>query len=128
METAVQVLAIIQFLVIGLSHILQPRVWVQFFLNLREKGDAGVFVVAFMSLWFGSVVVAFHNVWSGIPLVLTLIGWAQVLKAAVYFTFPAFAGRRMQLVSLERAHLFIYPGVAFVVLAGLLAYHVFLTA
>ena len=82
-----------------------------------------MFVVAFMSLGFGSIVAAFHPVWSGIPLVLTLLGWAQVLKALIYFSFPQFGLRKLQLVSLERAWMFIVAGVVLLGLAGLFAYH-----
>ena len=89
MERAVEVFALVNFLVIGLSHVLRPRAWVAFFSFLREQGEAGVFANAFLSLTFGSIVVAFHEVWTGLPLILTLVGWAQVLKALVYFTFPA---------------------------------------
>jgi hypothetical protein len=122
-ESAVQVYAIVNFAIIGLSHIFAPRAWAQFFMLLREKGHAGVLVVAFISLSFGSVVAAFHPIWSGIPLVLTLIGWAQVLKAAIYFVFPGFGLRRLEVISVERARLFVYPGGAFVGIAGLLLYH-----
>src|SRR5688572_2285538 len=128
MERAIQVYALIQFVVIGLSHVFQPRAWVTFFILLRDKGDAGVFAVAFMSLWFGSIVVAFHNVWTGLPIALTVIGWAQVLKGLVYFTFPAFGLRRMQMVSYDRAYIFIPGGVVFLVLAGVLGYHLWATA
>lgn len=41
MERATEIYAAVQFLVIGLSHVLQPRVWVDFFTWLREKGHAG---------------------------------------------------------------------------------------
>lgn len=123
MERAVQVFAVINFLAIGLSHILAPKAWAQFFILIRDKGHAGVFAVAFLSLWFGSIVAAFHNVWSGVPVVLTVVGWAQVAKALLYFSFPSFGLRRLEGISLERAHVFIYPGVAFVALAGLLGYH-----
>lgn len=122
-ERAVQVFAIANFLVIGLSHVVRPRVWVDFFAWLRERGEAGAFANAFLSLIFGSIVVAFHNVWTGIPLVLTLVGWAQVLKALVYFTFPAWGLRKMRIPSAEKPGLFVYPGVALLVLAGLLGYH-----
>ena len=128
MERAIQVFALIQFIVIGLSHVLQPRAWVTFFILLREKGDAGVFVVAFLSLIFGSIVVAFHNVWTGLPIALTVIGWAQVVKGLIYFTFPAFGLRRLQTVSYERAFVFIPAGVAFLVLAAVLGYHLWATA
>ena len=128
MQRAIQVYALIQFVVIGLSHIFQPRAWVTFFTVLREKGDAGVFVVAFMSLVFGSLIVAFHNVWTGLPLFLTLIGWAQVLKGFIYFTFPAFALRRLHLPTYERAWVFIPGGFLFLILAAVLGYHLWVTA
>ena len=75
-----------------------------------------------MSLGFGSIIAAFHNVWSGIPAALTVIGWAQVVKALIYFCFPRFGLRRLEMVSVERARVF-----AFVILAGLLIYHLAVT-
>jgi hypothetical protein len=128
MERAVEVYAIVNFVVIGLSHALRPRAWVDFFVVLRERGETGVLATAFMSLVFGSIVVAFHNVWSGIPLVLTLIGWAQVTKAFLYFVFPAFGLRNLLLPAPEKAHHFVYAGAIFLVLAGLLGYHLLTTA
>ena len=41
METSIEKLVAICFLVIGLSHILQPRAWVKFFIMFREKGEVG---------------------------------------------------------------------------------------
>ena len=128
MERAIQIYAIINFVVIGLSHALRPRAWVDFFVFLRERGEAGVFASAFLSLIFGSIIVAFHNVWSGIPLVLTLLGWAQVLKALIYFAFPAYGLRKLQVPSSERAWVFVPPGILFLALAALLGYHVWSTS
>ena len=42
MERAVEIFAVINLGVIGLSHILAPKAWISFFVLLREKGDAGV--------------------------------------------------------------------------------------
>ena len=123
MEQAIQVFAIINLAVVGLSHIVQPRAWTEFFVGLREKGHAGVFVVAFMSLYFGSLIVAFHNVWYGLPIVLTILGWAQVLKGFLYFTFPAYGLKKLGFVSMERSRMFIVPGVALLIMAGLLGFH-----
>ena len=128
MERAIQIYAIINFVVIGISHVVRPRAWVDFFVFLRERGEAGVFATAFLSLIFGSIVVAFHNVWSGIPLVLTLVGWAQVLKALIYFAFPAFGLRRLQIPTYERAQVFVPAGALFLILAALLGYHVWSTS
>jgi hypothetical protein len=122
MERAVEAFAAVQFLVIGLSHVFQPRVWVEFFTWLRGKGYAGVFVNGFLSLGFGAFIVAFHNVWTGLPMVLTLIGWAQVIKGFVAFVLPQFAMRGFQRVAPERAGEFRYGGVVFLVLSALMAY------
>ena len=123
MEQAVQIFALVNFAVVGLSHVFQPSAWVQFFAVLRDRGEAGVFAVAFLSLIFGSIVVAFHNVWTGIPLVLTLYGWAQVLKALIYFIVPSWGLRKLHIPSHDRPQLFVIPGIALLVLAGLLGYH-----
>ncbi len=123
MERAVEIFAVVHLAVIGLSHVLQPRAWVTFFLWLRDKGEAGVFATAFLSLAFGSIIVGFHNVWSGIPMVLTLLGWAQVFKALLYFVWPAYGLRKLHFVSEERAWFFVIPGVVLLAVAGLLGYH-----
>ena len=128
MERAVQIYAIINLTVIGMSHVVRPRVWVDFFVFLRERGEAGVFAVAILNLIFGSIIVAFHNVWSGIPLVLTVLGWANVVKALLYFMFPAIGLCRFQSLSHERANLVVGGGILFLLLAGVLGYHVWSTA
>ena len=122
MERTIELLACIQFLIIGLSHLLQPKVWVDFFVVLRDKGHVGAFMNAFLSLWFGTVIVVFHNVWTGLPAILTVIGWAQVIKATVSFVAPQIGLRGMQRVSVERAWEFQVAGVVLLGLGGLMGY------
>jgi hypothetical protein len=121
-ERGIEIFAAVQFLVIGLSHLLQPRAWVEFFISLRGKGHTGVFANGFLSLIFGSFVVAFHNVWTGLAMILTIIGWAQVIKAFTSFVIPQWSMRSFQRVSLDRANEFVYAGVVFLVLSALMAY------
>ena len=128
MEHALQIYAIINLTLIGMSHVVRPRAWVDFFVFLRERGEAGVFAVAILNLIFGSIIVAFHNVWSGIPLVLTVVGWTSVIKALLYFTFPAVVLRKLQSLSHERANLVVVGGIFFLLLAGVLGYHLWSTA
>jgi hypothetical protein len=119
MERAVEVFAAIHCLVIGLSHVAQPLAWAEFFIWLRGKGTVGVFVNGFLSLGFGSVIVAFHNVWAGLPAVLTILGWAQVLKGALSFTAPQIAMKSLNRVSPERSSEFVWAGVVLLALSGL---------
>ena len=80
METAVEKLAAICILITGLSHIMQPRVWAEFFIMLRERGKVGSILAGLLHFPLGAVIVAFHNVWHGVPMVVTImeIGRAHV--------------------------------------------------
>ncbi len=120
MQRAVQIYAAVQFIVIGLSHIVQRRAWAEFFIQLRSLGRTGVFLNGFLSLMFGSIIVAFHNVWTGLPVVLTVIGWAQIVKAFVSFVFPEIGARGINRVSVERDWEFAVGGVMFLALAALM--------
>lgn len=120
MEQAIQVFAAISFLVIGLSHLAQPHAWVAFYQALAARGTSGVFLEGFLLLNFGAMIVAFHNVWQGPALLLTLIGWAQVLKGLTRFLVPQVGLRAMQRASLERAWHFRIGGVVALLLSGFL--------
>ena len=127
MERAVEVFAVIHFAIVGLSHLIRPRAWADFFMGLHARGHAGVFVHGFISLGFGSVVVAFHNVWTGLPAVLTVVGYLYLVKAGLCFLWPETQMRTLGRVSHKQAWEFRLPGLAFVALAGLLAYSLWLT-
>ena len=125
MERSVEVAAVILFGILGLSHLLQPRAWVAFFTLLRDKGEPGAFVDGFLNLPLGALIVGFHNTWSGIPAVLTLVGWCLLVKSLIRFCAPKLALRLMAEVSADRSWSFQVAGAAFVGLAGLLGYGVY---
>ena len=120
MEQAIQLFAAISFSVIGLSHLAQPKAWVSFFQALAARGTAGVFLEGFLLLNFGAIVVAFHNVWHGPAIVLTLLGWAQVIKGLGRFVAPQLGLRVMQRVSPDRAWHFQVGGGFALLLSGYL--------
>ena len=118
MEQATQVFAAVSLLVIGLSHLFQPKAWVAWFQSLASQGTSGAFTEGFIILPFGAIIVGFHNVWEGPAIVLTLLGWAQVVKGLVRFVAPQLAIRVMQKASMERAWLFQAGGVFALALSG----------
>ena len=63
--------------------------------------------------------------WSGIPAVLTVLGWAVLIKSILRFCVPAWGLRMMGRVSVERAWEFQAAGAALIFLAGLLAYGIY---
>jgi hypothetical protein len=125
MERSIEVLAVILFGILGLSHILQPKAWVEFFILLCGKGEAGAFMDGFLNLPLGAVIVGFHNKWSGIPVVLTLVGWGLLIKGLIRFCAPKQALRIMARVSLERSWEFQVAGAGLVALAGFLGYAIY---
>jgi len=125
MDRAIESYLAVACVVIGLSHLIRPREWVEFFVWLRGGGVAGVFANGMLSLTVGALIVGFHNVWSGAAIVITLFGWLQVLKGAVCLLAPQKAMRSLDRVSFERAHEFRTAGAVFVALgmfAGYLAW------
>lgn len=95
---AIAILAAIAFAIVGLSHLVRAHAWLHYFAALRARGDAGAIEVALLNLPLGLLIVAFHDVRAGAGLVLTVIGWALLLKATLYLVFPAIATRALERV------------------------------
>ena len=122
MELAVTKLAMICFLVTGVSHVVQPRVWAQFFIDLHRKGAVGSFLNGLLHFPLGVIIVSFHNVWHGLPVVLTLIGWGLVLKSFIHLVFPRYGLRVLARVSMERSWEFSVAGAFAVGVSGWLLF------
>ena len=118
MERAIQLYAAVALLVIGLSHLFQPRGWVAFYQELAARGVPGAFAEGFLSLTFGGIIVAFHNVWHGPAIALTIVGWGQVFKGLIRFVAPQIALKRMAGITPERAWMFQAGGVFALALSG----------
>src|SRR6267143_1776960 len=122
MEQAVTKLAIICFFVTGVSHIVQPRIWAQFFIDMHRKGEVGSFQNGLLHFPLGALIVAFHNVWHGLPTVLTLVGWGLLLKSFIYFIFPRHGVKMLARVSVERSWEFVVAGIFSLCLSLLLIF------
>lgn len=112
METGIERLTALAFIITGLSHIAAPRVWARFFIDLRAKGEMAGFLNAWIHIPLGLLIVAFHWVWSWPGVLVTLIGCGLTLKGTLYFLWPALALKSMAHVSEEKAWRFRVAGVA----------------
>ncbi|MEM9168772.1 MAG: hypothetical protein AAGC56_03885 [Pseudomonadota bacterium] len=80
----------IPLFLMGVSHLVQRRMWLAFFQELAAKGPTGVIWRTFMlELWPAVLIVCFHQVWSGPALLVTLYGHLLMAKIAVSVVFPA---------------------------------------
>lgn len=122
MEVAVERLFVICCFVIGVSHIVQSRAWAELFIEWRKKGDVGVFYTGLLHFNFGALIVAFHNVWSGLPMLVTFLGWGWTLKGLLYLCYPKHGRRMLARVSVDRAHEFVIAGAVLVIAAAIIAY------
>lgn len=110
MQKAVEIMAGLGFVIIGLSHVLQPLAWVELFIRLREQGRSGIIWVALIHLPTGLLIVSFHNVWLGLSMIVTILGWGLVFKSTLYLCWPPHAQWILARISPQRAYEFRIAG------------------
>jgi len=86
---SIQLFVAINLFVIGLSHLLQPKIWIEFFELLHKKGNVGNIFNAMLALGMGSIILSFHFVWTWPMILVTLYGLTQLIKGLIYLTFPS---------------------------------------
>jgi hypothetical protein len=118
MGITIELVVAAAFLIVGLSHLLHPRGWTEFFIQLRERGAVGSLQLGLLQLPFALLIVGFHNVWRGLAILVTLIGWAQLLKALVYLLWPNQGLRMLNAITPERWWRFRVAGLFAVLLSG----------
>lgn len=100
----------------GVSHIIRPRMWVEFFAQLNTQGQSGVTLKALaIEFWPGVLVVTLHQVWWGPGILLTIYGWAQFTKVWLALLVPAIGARSMAMVQTKGTGGFVAGGVLLIV-------------
>ena len=100
----------------GLSHILRPALWVDFFTRLYAQGTSGlVLKVLAVELWQALIVVSLHQVWWGPGIVLTLYGWAQFAKVWLTLFAPEIGMRSMAMAQTRGERGFVLGGIMLMV-------------
>jgi len=88
-EHSIQVFGFINLLIIGISMLVRPVFWSNFFAWLARQGEAGGLAYGCICLSFGSLVVAFHRVWHGPLVIYTMLGWGDVVLGMICLFMPA---------------------------------------
>ncbi len=87
---AVQAMLSLPLLVIGLSHIFRPKIWIAFFSYLHGLGAPGVILRTFgLELLPAMVITTFHWVWSGPEILLSLYGVLLGAKITISLLAPS---------------------------------------
>lgn len=126
MTRSIEVFVLISLAVISISHIIRASAWTAYFDVLRRHGAAGVMVNGMMALSFGALVVAFHNVWTWPAIIITLIGWGQVLKGVLHLCVPGVGERSLGLVTTNPERKFMLAGAGMLALTVVAAVTLFL--
>jgi hypothetical protein len=125
MVRAIEIFALLSLGVVGLSHVTQPRAWKAFFEKLFGLGPMGALINGMMSLSFGAIIVAFHDVWSGWAMIVTLLGWAQVLKGTLHLCVPGLGLRSMRLVEHHAERKFMAAGAVMMAVVAVISLQLF---
>jgi hypothetical protein len=94
----VQLVMMVSGVLFGLSHILRPQMWVDYFVALHAEGERALVTRTFsLELWPALLIVTLHPVLDGAAAILTIYGWAQALKVVIAMLFPAVSLRGLAL-------------------------------
>jgi len=110
----------IAFILVGISHMVQPRLWVELFAQLAKTGVLSL-VIAFFTLPQGLAIVVWHNVWrTDLSVLLTVVGWSMTLKSTIYLLYPRHADRIVGGIG-SKWQGYVLGGAIMLVLGGLMA-------
>lgn len=122
---SIEILVAINLLLVGVSHYVQPGMWVKFFQLLSSKKEAGNVFNALLSSAFGSLIISFHWVWEGPMMVVTIYGLLQLMKGTVYLIWPTVGINSIAKVNMENAAKFKTVGIGMTLMGILLLYFIF---
>ena len=93
MDYYIQAIYSPMILIFGLSHILQPRLWADFFIAMALTGFARL-IIGMYTLPIGLLIVVGHNQWVwDWPVLVTIAGWGMTVKAVIYMLVPGVSNR-----------------------------------
>jgi uncharacterized protein YjeT (DUF2065 family) len=119
---SIELFLAINFFIIGLSHLVQPKIWVEFFIYLHSKNNAGNIFNALLSLGTGSLIFSFHFIWYWPNIIVTIYGLLQILKGLIYLLKPSVGIANIGKVTMEKANKFRWSGLLSLILSIMIIY------
>jgi hypothetical protein len=116
-QRAIEVFAMLNFAIVGLSLVIQPMAWARYFVWMRREGEAGAVIYGLLCVLWGSLIVSFHPTWHGLLIILPLFGSLQLLEGLTFLIVPGFGLRLLGIFSEERLGLFRLLGLIALALA-----------
>jgi len=109
--SAIQLIMFLSCTIMGLSHIMQPRMWEEYFTRLHADGETAIITRTFtLELWPALLIVTLHHVWSGPGIVLTLYGIALTIKCTISVLAPQIGMRSLKQAQ-RGGNAFIFAGL-----------------
>src|SRR5262245_66427403 len=122
METTVRELVGPMFLLVGVSHVVQPAAWVRFFEVVKGTGVAGL-IIAMFTLPVGLLLLVGHQVWRWEPAVfLTVAGYGLTLKSTLYLIVPRLADHMIERKTGRSPWAFQVVGLPMAVISGIITW------
>ena len=122
LQLSIQFFVAINLFIIGLSHLVQPKIWVDFFQVLHNKGNTGNLFNGMLSLGMGSFVVSFHFIFRGAMVLVTIYGILLLLKGLIYLIFPSVGLKRIG--KAKEKNKFVWAGILMLLLSLFIGYHI----
>ncbi|HZZ19711.1 MAG TPA: hypothetical protein VFE25_10100 [Opitutaceae bacterium] len=119
-QRAIEIFALLNFLIVGLSLVSQPAAWAKYFAWMRRNAEGGAVIYGLFCVLWGSLIVSFHREWTGLLVVLPLFGALQLIEGFVFLIAPSVGLRLMSPFNETNLGLFRLLGVIALVLAAII--------
>ena len=114
------------YLILGLSVLMYQQVW-QKVVTQWQKDHFGLFAMMLMSMVLGLLVINLYNVWEwNVWLLITLTGWAMLVKGAAYFLLPGSVLKSIMNWAIKNKGLIVVDGLFALAIGICLSYQAYM--
>lgn len=116
-QHAIELFALLNFAIVGLSLVVRPLAWASYFEWMRREGEAGAVIYGLLCVLWGSLIVSFHPTWHGLLVILPAFGVLQTFEGLVFLVAPLFGLRILAFFTRERHWVIRLLGIIALILA-----------